>query len=223
MTLTAGAPDGLYPILRFGRFTLDRATRQLTSDAAVVHLTPKAFNLLSLLVEEAPRVVEKGELHRRLWPDSFVSDATHLGLIKELRRALKDEGDGAVIRTVHGVGYAFAAPLQKVAPGRSPLAWVMVGSSVVPLHEGENLIGRDEACAVRVELPSISRQHARIVVTGLEATIEDLGSRNGTKIGGQAVTQLTALREADRIQVGDATLTFHVSMTTPPKETLPNR
>ncbi len=224
MTLTAGASAGLHPILRFGRFTLDRATRQLTCDASVVHLTPKAFNLLSLLVEEAPRVVEKGELHRRLWPDSFVSDATHLGLIKELRRALKDEGDGAVIRTVHGVGYAFAAPLQ-TAPvgGRSPLAWVMVGSSVVPLHEGENLIGRDEACAVRVELPSISRRHARIVVTGLDATIEDLESRNGTKIRGQAVTQPTALREADRIQVGDATLTFHVSMTTPPKETLPSR
>lgn len=222
MTLTAGA--SVHPILRFGRFTLDRDTRQLTCDASVVHLTPKAFNLLSLLVEEAPRVVEKGELHRRLWPDSFVSDATHLGLIKELRRALKDEGDGAVIRTVHGVGYAFAAPLRKVpSGGRSPLAWVMVGSSVVPLQEGENLIGRDEGCTVRVELPSISRRHARIVVTGREATIEDLGSRNGTKIGGQAVRRPTALHEAARIQVGDATLTFHVSMATPPKETLPNR
>ena len=99
----------------------------------------------------------------------------------------------------------------------------MVGSSVVPLQEGENLIGRDEACTVRVELPSISRRHARIVVTGREATIEDLESRNGTKIGGRAVTRPTALREADRIQVGDAALTFHVSMTTPPKETLPNR
>ena len=90
-------------------------------------------------------------------------------------------------------------------------------------QEGENLIGRDEACTVRVELPSISRRHARIVVTGREATIEDLDSRNGTKIGGRAVTRPTALREADRIPVGDAALTFHVSMTTPPKETLPNR
>lgn len=221
MTQTAGAD----PILRFGQFTLDRATRQLRSDGdSVVHLTPKAFNLLSLLVEEAPRVVEKGELHRRLWPDSFVSDATHLGLIKELRRALKDEGDGTLIRTVHGVGYAFAAPVHKVPPGRpSPMAWMMVGSSVVPLQEGENLIGRDEECAVRVELPSISRRHARIVVTGREATIEDLGSRNGTKIGGQMVRQPIALREADRIQVGAATLTFHASRTTPPKETLPSQ
>lgn len=222
--LVAGVSDeATLASVRFGRFMLDRATRQLTSDGTVVHLTPKAFNLLSLLVEEAPRVVEKGELHRRLWPDSFVSDATHLGLMKELRRALRDDGDGAVIRTVHGVGYAFAAPLQKVPTGvRSPLAWVMVGTSVVPLHEGENVIGRDEECRVRVELPSISRRHARIVVTGLEATIEDLGSRNGTKVGGQAITGRTGLREGNRIQVGDATMTFQRSATNSPKETLPS-
>ena len=209
--------------VRFGRFVLDRATRELTCDATVVHLTPKAFNLLSLLVEEAPRVVEKGEVHRRLWPDSFVSDATHLGLIKELRRALRDDGGGAVIRTVHGVGYAFAAPLQKVPmSARSPLAWVMVGSSVVPLHEGENVIGRDETCRVHVELPSISRRHARIVLTGLGATIEDLGSRNGTKVGDEVIAGRTELREGQRIQVGDATMTFQRSATHSPKETLPS-
>jgi len=208
--------------VRFGRFTFDRATRQVTCDEAPVHLTPKAFDLLSLLIAEAPRVVRKEELHRHVWPDSFVSDASLLGLVKEVRHALGDEGQGTVIRTAHRVGYAFAAPLQRVtarAPGSG--AWVMAGSMVVSLQEGENLIGRDAECAVIVDLPNVSRKHARIVVTGRHATIEDLGSTNGTVLGDQKVTGPTALRDADRIRIGDATLTFHVALTTLPNVTLP--
>jgi DNA-binding winged helix-turn-helix (wHTH) protein len=208
--------------VRFGPFTFDRATRQLTFDDTPVHLTPKAFDLLSKLIDEAPRVVPKAELHSHLWPDSFVSDASLLGLIKEVRRALNDEGDGALIRTAHRVGYAFAAPLQRAAarPPRSA-AWVMVGSVCVPLGEGENLIGRDTECTVRVDLPSISRRHARIVVDGVNAMIEDLGSKNGTSVGDQPATQPTALRDADQIQVGGVSLTFQVSLTNFPKATLP--
>ena len=210
------------PAIRFGRYTFDRATHQLTCDELPVHLTPKAFDLLSLLIAEAPRVVQKEDLHRHLWPDSFVSDASLLGLIKEVRRALGDEGDGALIRTVHRVGYAFAAPLQPVAaPALQSVAWVMAGSVLVPLHEGENLIGRDAGCIVCLDLPNISRRHARIVVTGPNATIEDLGSTNGTLLGEQKLVQPGALREADRIQLGDAVLTFHFSPNVPPKVTLP--
>lgn len=208
--------------ISFGRYTFDRATHQLTSDKLPVHLTPKAFDLLSLLIAEAPRVVQKEELHRHLWPDSFVSDASLLGLIKEVRRALGDEGDGALIRTVHRVGYAFAAPLQSVAvPGLRAGAWVMAGSVLVPLHEGENLIGRDAGCTVCLDLPNISRRHARIVVAGRDATVEDLGSTNGTVLGGEKLVRPAALREGDRIQLGDAVLTFHFSSTVPPKVTLP--
>ena len=210
--------------VRFGRFTFDRGTHELAGDGAPVHLTPKAFDLLALLIAEAPRVVHKEELHRHLWPDSFVSDASLLGLIKEVRRALSDEGDGALIRTVHRVGYAFAATLLPVAGAAARVrawAWVMAGSVLVPLHEGENLIGRDAGCTVCLDLPNISRRHARIVVTGHDATLEDLGSRNGTVVGDQKLVQPHALREADRIQLGDAVLTFHFSPNVPPKVTLP--
>ena len=216
------SPDPSPPAVRFGRFTFDRATRQVTCDDRPVHLTPKAFELLSVLIAEAPRVVSKEELHRHVWPDSFVSDASLLGLVKEVRHALGDEGQGAVIRTVHRVGYAFAVPLQLVtarAPGAR--AWVMTGPVVVPLQEGENLIGRDAECAVIVDLPNVSRRHARIVVAGRTATLEDLGSTNGTVLGDRKIAGPTALRDADRIRVGDATLTFHIALTTLPKETLP--
>jgi hypothetical protein len=79
-------------VMRFGPFVLDAARRQLFRDDTTVHLTPKAFDLLFLLVDAAPRVLSKGELHERLWPGTYVSDATLVGLVKELRRALGSAG-----------------------------------------------------------------------------------------------------------------------------------
>src|SRR6187402_3734860 len=96
-------------IVRFGGFTLDAAQRQLRNQDGEVRLTPMAFNLLTVLATDAPRVVPKQELHERLWPDSYVSEATLTGLVKELRRALDAPGPSSYIRTAHGVGYAFAA------------------------------------------------------------------------------------------------------------------
>ena len=214
--------DQSFSTVRFGRFAFDRATRQVSGDGVPVHLTPKAFALLGLLIAEAPRVVSKEELHRHIWPDSFVSDASLLGLIKEVRHALGDEGHGTLIRTAHRVGYAFAAPLQRIAAStpRSG-AWVMAGSVRVPLHEGENLIGRDATCTVIVDLPNVSRRHARIVVNGHHAAIEDLGSTNGTVVGDRKIAGPTPLRDTDRIRLVDATVTFHVSPATLPKDTLP--
>lgn len=208
--------------LRFGAYSFDHATRLVTRDGAPIHLTPKAFALLSLLIAEAPRVVPKEELHRRIWPDTFVSDASLLGLIKEVRAALRDESNGGLIRTVHRVGYAFAAPLQPVA-AQSPgsIAWVMAGPVCLPLGEGENLIGRDADCAVRVDLPNVSRRHARIVVTGASAVLEDLGSTNGTVLNEAAIDRPVALRNTDRIRLGDAILTFHISLSTGANDTLP--
>ena len=75
---------------RFGAFVFNADTRQLSRDGADVHLTPKAFDLLGVLIDAAPSVVTKTELHQTLWPKSFVSDATLVGLIKEVRRALED-------------------------------------------------------------------------------------------------------------------------------------
>lgn len=100
-------------IARFGPFAVDSDRRQLTGqEGAEIHLTPKAFDLLVLLVLEAPRIMRKGELHDRLWPRTFVSDATLAGLV-EIRRELQSHNPNSpLIRTAHGVGYAFAGELQ---------------------------------------------------------------------------------------------------------------
>ena len=102
--------------VRFGPCELDAARRQLLREGREIHLTPKAFELLTVLVDAAPRVVKKAELHDRLWPNGIVSDAMLVGLIKEIRRALDDRNKAMrLIRTVHRVGYAFAAPLRTPA------------------------------------------------------------------------------------------------------------
>jgi DNA-binding winged helix-turn-helix (wHTH) protein len=92
----------------FGSFVLDGERHQLVRDGREVHLSRKAYELLALLIQERPRVITKGELHERLWPSTFVSDATLASLVAELRRALDDPArQHHVVRTVHGVGYAF--------------------------------------------------------------------------------------------------------------------
>ena len=84
-----------------------------------------------------------------------------------------------------------------------------------PLPEGSNLVGRDRDCAVRLNSTTLSRRHARIVVTSGEAAVEDLGSKNGTRVNGQRVTQPVALEENDRIEFGSITMTYRTLDTLP--------
>src|SRR5262245_38435081 len=99
-------------VATFGSFTLDSGQRRIVGAEGEAHLTPKAFDLLRLLIRHAPRVVSKAEIHASLWPDTFVSDAALVVLIKEIRRALGDrDASSPIVRTVHRVGYAFRAAL----------------------------------------------------------------------------------------------------------------
>jgi DNA-binding winged helix-turn-helix (wHTH) protein len=196
---------------RFAGFTLDAEQRRLAHDAREIHLTRKAFDLLVLLVGEAPRVVAKRELHERLWPDTFVEDVTLVGLIKELRRALDDRGPHPrVIRTAHGVGYSCCAPVEKPTPSRPAVScWMVVGTRKIPLQEGDNLIGRDPAAAVRIEAEGVSRRHARITIGHGGAIIEDLGSKNGTSVNDELLAVPMTLSDGDRISVGTTVVVFH--------------
>ena len=171
--------------VRFGAFCLDLPRRQLVRGAEAVHLTPKAFDLLALLIGEAPRVVTKPELHERLWPGTFVSDATLVSLVKELRRALEDrDPHRPIIRTVHRVGYAFCSPTE-IAPPHAPRIshWLVVQGRRVVLQPGETVIGRDPLSTVCLDSAGVSRRHARIVVEEARVLLEDLGSKNGTMLG----------------------------------------
>jgi DNA-binding winged helix-turn-helix (wHTH) protein len=205
--------------VRFGSFALAADSRRLTRGGENLHLTPKAFDLLRLLVDAAPRVVTKAELHERLWPDSFVSDATLVGLVKEVRRVLQDSDAAApIIRTVSRVGYALAAAVQPdagipdaaVAEARSR-HWLVADGRTFPLAAGTNDIGRDPASGVWLDSGSVSRRHARITVSGDNARLEDLGSKNGTKVNGAALAEAHALRDGERVLIGTVALTYRMS------------
>jgi DNA-binding winged helix-turn-helix (wHTH) protein len=209
---------------RFGSFELDSARRQLFREGREIHLTPKAFDLLSLLVEAAPAVVSKAKLHEQLWRNGVVSDAALNGLIKEIRRALHDrDRDSPLIRTAHRVGYALNAPIERVAAKSSGDRWLLLGERRVALVDGDNVIGRDPNVHVQLNYSTVSRRHARLVVTQASAVLEDLGSKNGTTIGGVRLDQPVTLRSGDRFACGPVLITYSESSAGQPTVTRVSR
>ena len=197
----------------FGGYCLDLGTRQLLHGKAEVRLSPKAFDLLQVLVDNRTRAVSKAELHERLWPGTFVTDANLAVLVAELRSALHDRPRAPrFIRTVHRFGYAFcgqiAGAVDVSAPTRT--CCVVWGNSEIALHEGDNIIGRDPGATVRLDFPSVSRRHARIIVSGDGAIVEDLGSKNGTLLRKERITGAARLADMDELQVGSVRLTVRM-------------
>ena len=203
--------------VRFGRFTFDSETREVLDEGRRVHVSPKAFDMLRLLLERRPNVVGKAELHNRVWPDAFVGDANLSVVVAEIRQVLGDASKAArFIRTVHGVGYAFSGTVAD-GPETSPASrsagcscWLVLNDQTLPLAGGENVIGRDPRCAVWVDASGVSRRHARIVVAPEQASIEDLGSSNGTFVQGRRIARPRSLADGDRIELGAASLTFRL-------------
>jgi DNA-binding winged helix-turn-helix (wHTH) protein len=207
--------DFLGPLKRlsFDPFTLDTETRQLLHgpDDQPVHLSPKAYDLLCVLLETRPRAIAKSKLHERLWPSTFVSDATLASLVAELREALGEKGRTArFIRTVHGFGYAFSGLAREhgAAHVKRIANWIICNGREKSLDEGEHLLGRDAESAVPLSSSTVSRHHARITVNGQIAILEDLGSKNGTYLRGQVVTAPMRLADGDQIRIGAFELTF---------------
>jgi DNA-binding winged helix-turn-helix (wHTH) protein len=97
----------------FPPYRLDPDERNLRRDADLVSLTPKEFDTLLALVEASGRVVEKEELIRRVWPDSYVGDGSLARNISVLRKALGEE----VIETLPKKGYRIALPVTRVEVG----------------------------------------------------------------------------------------------------------
>jgi DNA-binding winged helix-turn-helix (wHTH) protein len=205
----------------FGDCEFDSAQRLLLRHGSTRALSPKAFEFLEFLLDRRPEAVAKTELLERLWPETFVSDASLHNLAAEVRAALGDAPRAArYIRTVPRYGYAFHGDARQVpaVDGSTPApsgARLLSGHREWLLCEGANLVGRDRDCAIRIDSATLSRHHARIVVTSGENTVEDLGSKNGTHVNGQRVEQRVALKDSDQIQFGSVTMTFRILDTLP--------
>jgi len=101
-------------LYEFGQFRLDPQERLLLRDGEPVPLTPKAFDMLLALVENSGRLLEKEELMRRLWPDSFVEEGSLAQNVSLLRKALGESDDQKFIETVTRSGYRFIASVKGV-------------------------------------------------------------------------------------------------------------
>ncbi len=204
--------------IRFGECVLDSETRELLVRGQPVHVSPKAFQFLELLLESRPRALSKNEIHEKLWPGTFVSDGTLTSLLAEVRSAIGDDAhEPRFVRTIHRHGYAFSGKadeervpaLQSASRPRCAYR-LFTGSREIALEEGETVLGRDPDANVFIDHVSVSRRHARVTIAGDRATIEDLESKNGTAVRGERIRGVTLLTDGDEIRLGSAPVTFRV-------------
>lgn len=198
--------------LQFGEFTFDAGARELRRGTTAVRLSPKAFTILRVLIERRPEAVSKDDLLAAAWPDAEeVVEQSLTNAIGEIRRKLGDDPrDAAYVRTVQGYGYAFRghAGEPPAEAGEAPAAWLHWGDRPLPLRFGDNLVGRETICHVRLDAPGVSRRHAVVRLTPTGASVEDLGSTNGTFVRGTAVNGEMRLDDGDALRLGPITVTF---------------
>lgn len=102
----------------FDTFVLDTALRELSKDGVAVRIEPRVFELLLHLLEERDRVVSKSALVESVWEGRFISEAAMSSAVRSLRKALGDDGKSQrYVRTVHGHGFRFVAPVVETGAG----------------------------------------------------------------------------------------------------------
>lgn len=208
----------------FGPFIVDLDSRQVTRGGREIHLTTKAFDLLAVLALDRPKVLSKVVLQEHLWPATFVAEANLSNLVAEIRGALGDSARAPVyIRTAHGLGYAFCGNAVMIgardAAQEGPSCWLEWDGRRVPLAVGAHVIGRDRDVEIRVDQSTVSRRHARLVVTTEGTVLEAFASKNGTFVGRERVSAPVQLTDGDAIRVGSVQMTFHVRTSLAPEET----
>jgi DNA-binding winged helix-turn-helix (wHTH) protein/TolB-like protein/tetratricopeptide (TPR) repeat protein len=105
-------------LYEFDKFRLDPAEQRLLCGGEPVPLTPKAFQILCALIQSNGRLLNKDELIKKVWPNSFVEEANLSVNISALRKALGDTPDGQkFIETVPKRGYRFVMPIHEIGNG----------------------------------------------------------------------------------------------------------
>jgi len=197
--------------VRFGDCVLDTDLRQLIRAQAVVPLQPKAFHLLELLVERRPNAISQAELRELLSPGAKHGGTRVASLVNEIRKAIGDEArPNRMVRTVQRFGYAFCGVAVEELPRESratpsgfALQW---GMEEIALQNGENVIGRAADALISVASTKVSRRHARILIAEGRATLEDLGSKNGTYVDERRLEGPVVLEGGEHITIGPVLL-----------------
>ena len=182
-----------------------------------IALSPKAYQLLQILVSQRPKALSKLDLQERLWPDTFVVEKNLVNLVAEIRAALGDDASRPrFIRTVPRFGYAFRESPSAVGETSRPaqstvhfrLRWAD-GRASLP-DDGDHVMGRDPDLDLFIDGPGVSRRHAVIRVSGGTATVQDLGSKNGTFVADRSAASRVPLADGDVIRLGSVAVTLIV-------------
>jgi DNA-binding winged helix-turn-helix (wHTH) protein/WD40 repeat protein len=132
----------------FGEFELDQERRQLLRSGEPVPLEPKAYELLSLLLERRPRALSRAQIRDAIWPQTFVSESTLAVVVNAIRQALGDDARAPqFIRTVHGFGYAFCGEARTSGDERAATGEAVrepyPGLSAFTEADAEHFFGRE--------------------------------------------------------------------------------
>ncbi len=209
----------------FGPFRLDFAERLLLRDGKVVPLAPKVLETLMILVENSGRIVEKDDLMKKLWPDSFVEESSLAQNIFQLRKALEGGMSGRqYIETIPKRGYRFAANFREVREasaetsplymtGERPLAGEVESGlavkslAVLPFkllgeEKTDDCLGLGMADATIIKLSGLRK----LVVVPTSAVFKYTSRHNdllavGRKLGVDAILEGTVQRLSERVRV----------------------
>jgi DNA-binding winged helix-turn-helix (wHTH) protein/tetratricopeptide (TPR) repeat protein len=147
--------NGVKQLREFGPFRVDPEQRLLLRDEQPIALSPKAFDLLLVLLEHSGQVVLKDDLMKTLWPDTFVEESNLGQQIFQLRKALGDRSQGSsYIVTVPGRGYRFAHKVRAISEEES---------IVLESHSRSRLV-IDESWKLGKTLSSAVRRPLNVVI-----------------------------------------------------------
>ena len=204
-----------------GDWLAEPSLNRLARDSTTIRLTPKAMDLLVFLARHPRVVMTRETIIDAVWAERFVGENVLRRQIAALRKALEDDAASPTyIENIPKRVYRLIARVQFIdsvlpeGPDLGPptdqrfLCALRWGADDIPLHEGENVIGRTPDSDIQVASERVSRMHALIAVEGGRATIEDLGSKNGTYVDGQRIDAPTELVDGDRINIGPAVLQY---------------
>jgi DNA-binding winged helix-turn-helix (wHTH) protein len=193
--------------LHFADFLFDREARELRRGGEAVPLSPKAFQLLGLLLDSRPNPLSQQRLRDALWPEAHVGYTSLAQVVAELRKSLGDSArTPRFLRTVSRFGYAFSGevvegerPRFEPAPIRGAF---LAGKREYFVPAGETLVGRGEECGLRLPSTGVSRIHAWIRADEHGVWLSDEGSKNGTWVNGKRREGPTLLSDGDEVVFG---------------------
>ena len=195
---------------QLGEWVVEPQLGRLTRGSGMrVDLEFKVMDVLLCLARKPGVLVTRSDLIDTVWATEYISDNTLTHAIAELRSALGcDAKNPSYIQTIHRRGYRLLKGMsepnerQTGTVDKPSCFHVVTGDRSVRLGNGENLIGRIPWATVSIDSLQVSRRHARIVIDGSTALLEDLGSKNGTYLNGRPLKDPTYLADGDRIGIG---------------------